>query len=298
MKKPRIAVFIPAYNEERSIVTVVLLSKKYGPVYVIDDGSSDRTANIAADAGAHVVMREKNGGYGAALATALEKAKGVGAAASVFLDGDFQHEPGDIPRVAKPVLLGKADVGLGTRFGSGGGKFVGAPAGRKQGVALLNRLSGMKNGGRALDYQCGFRAFSRKALGRISIGESSYAGGAAMITSAQESGMRVEEVPLCVRYFEGGRMGALEQAAGLVRFTVSEIAKKKPIFYFGFTGIACMCASALLGAFVVEQTYAAKTVPVGSALLTVFLGIGGLVLVLIGINLYILNELSRRNGGK
>lgn len=296
-KAARIAIFIPAYNEERSIGTVVLLSKRYGKVCVIDDGSTDRTAKIASAAGAKVVRRKKNQGYGAALATALFEAKREGAKASVFLDGDFQHEPGDILRVAEPVLSGRADVGLGTRFRGRKGKFVGAPAGRKAGVALLNTLSGMKNGSGTLDYQCGFRAFSKKAVGKIQVGQDGYAACAGAILSAQERGLRVEEVPVSVKYFDGKSMGALEQAAGLVKFTIGEIVKKKPIFYFGGSGAVCMAASALLGAYVIEQTYAAKTVPMGSALLTVFFGIGGLVLVLIGINLYALGEKTRRHGG-
>ena len=106
--KGKLAIFIPAYNEERSIGSVVLLARKHGAVHVVDDGSTDRTGAIAKSAGARVIRRKRNGGYGAALATAVKCAKNADAAVIVFIDADFQHEPGDIARLAEPVLSGKA----------------------------------------------------------------------------------------------------------------------------------------------------------------------------------------------
>ena len=286
MKK--IAIFIPAYDEERSIGSVVLLAKKYGKVYVVDDGSADRTGQIAREAGATVIGRESNGGYGAALGTAVKHAKKTAAEVIVFIDGDFQHEPLDIMGVAGPVLSGRADVALGSRFK---GKFVGAPTGRKEGVGFINRLSGVQSGKGALDYQCGFRAFSKKALARIPLGDSGYSTCAQMIISAQEANLKIVEVPVAVRYFEGANDGALSQAAGLVKYAVSEIAKKKPLFYFGGAGTALLVISLLLGIFVVETFYGSGKMPIGSALLCVFFGIVGFVFMLIGINLYTLQAL-------
>ena len=141
--KGNVAIFIPAYNEERSIAAVVLLAKKYGRVFVIDDGSGDRTGGLAASAGAQVVRHNGNFGYGAAVKTALRLARRMDESAFVFLDGDFQHDPAEIGVVAAPVLDGKADVSLGSRFL---GKFVSAHMGRKEGVMLLNTLSSMHSG--------------------------------------------------------------------------------------------------------------------------------------------------------
>jgi len=83
---------MPAYNEERSIARMVLGCKKYVDcVVVVDDGSSDATADLAASAGAHVVRHEWNAGYGAALRTCFETAREMGAYRMVVIDSDGQH---------------------------------------------------------------------------------------------------------------------------------------------------------------------------------------------------------------
>ena len=83
---------MPAYNEERSIARMVLGCKKYVDcVVVVDDGSSDATADLAASAGAHVVRHEWNAGYGAALRTCFETAREMGADRMVVIDSDGQH---------------------------------------------------------------------------------------------------------------------------------------------------------------------------------------------------------------
>ena len=287
----KLAIFIPAYNEERSIGSAVLSAKKYGSVFVVDDGSEDRTAQLAEDAGAKVIAHGKNRGYGAALRTIIETARKTPADVFVIIDGDYQHDPAEIPLVAKPVLEGKADVAVGSRFS---GKFVGSPEYRKGGVALLNHLAGAGKGTGKLDFQCGFRAFSKKAAGSMKVSESGYAGGTEMLTSAIGAGLKVVQVPVHVRYYREEAGGALSQGAGLFAYLVEAMALKKPLVFFGATGAALLLCSALLGLFVVDTFYSSRVLPVGSALLTVFTGIGGLVMVLIGINLYTLESLLKR----
>lgn len=287
MKK--LAIFIPACNEERSIGSVVLGAKKYGAVHVVDDGSHDRTAEIASAAGAKVHPHKKNLGYGAALKTILAAAKKTSADVFVVLDADGQHDPDEIPLVAGPVLSGKADVCAGSRFL---GKTVAAPAYRKEGVRLLNRLSTGQANGRKLDFQCGFRAFSRKAAEKIRIHAEDYAGGAEMLVSASGAGLRIAEAPVTIRYFEKGR-GAVEQGAGLLGYVVGEMLKRKPLLFFGGAGLASLLASALLGLFVLDTFYSKGVLPVGSAFLTVFAGVVGLVLIVIGINLYTLQAILK-----
>jgi glycosyltransferase involved in cell wall biosynthesis len=83
---------MPAYNEERSIAKMVLGCLKYvDRVVVVDDGSSDATADIAASTGAHVIRHEWNAGYGAALRTCFETAREMGADRMVVIDAEGQH---------------------------------------------------------------------------------------------------------------------------------------------------------------------------------------------------------------
>jgi glycosyltransferase involved in cell wall biosynthesis len=108
---------IPAYNEERFIGSVVLRARQYADtVIVVDDGSTDATGEIAAAAGVIVVRHESNRGKGAALNTGFHRARALGAAAVVTLDGDGQHRGDELAVLAEPVLSGQADIVVGSRF--------------------------------------------------------------------------------------------------------------------------------------------------------------------------------------
>jgi len=292
MRRARIVAFIPACNEERTIGSVVLLARQYADVYVVDDGSSDRTAQLAREAGAKVIARAKNGGYGAALRTALEAARKMDADAFVFLDADGQHDAAEIPVVAAPVLSGKADLCQGSRFL---GKFVSAPAGRREGVAFINKLTSAHYGKREVDAQCGFRAILGKSAGKIVLESDDYCASAEFVSSAQHAGLRVAEVPVHVKYF-GERNNPFAQGAGLVDYVAGQAIRKNPLALFAGIGAVLLAISALLGVFVVGSFYSGRGLATGSAFLTVFFGIAGMVMVLIGINLYTLRKMLEKRG--
>ena len=288
--KGKIARFIPACNEEKTIGSVVALAKKYGQVFVVDDGSQDRTAVVAKASGAEVISHGRNLGYGAAMRSALLAGAKCGADAIVIMDADMQHDPSEIPRIAEPVLEGWADAAVGSRFL---GKMKNASPGRLQGVQLVNALSSLHSGGN-IDYQCGFRAFSRKAAGKIQITQNGYEGGGEAVSSALRQHLRVAQVPVTVRYYPGREANPLAQGVGLLAYLVPAVAKRKPLLFFAGAGFAMMLASGLLGIFVVRTFYSKGVLPTGSAFLTVFCGIVGLVLISIGINLYTLEAVIGR----
>ncbi len=94
-----ITVILPAYNEEVSIGSIVLLTRFYADnVIVVDDGSADRTAEIAKGAGAEVIIHKANTGKGGALKTGFKAAVEMGADIIVTMDSDGQHNPADIPK--------------------------------------------------------------------------------------------------------------------------------------------------------------------------------------------------------
>jgi glycosyltransferase involved in cell wall biosynthesis len=113
MVKPRISVVIPAYNEAMSVGEVVANCKAFcDEIIVVDDGSTDDTAEVARNSGAEVVRNEKNLGITKAVQRGLEAAHGN---IIVTMDADGQHDPTDIPKLIKPIIDGKADVVLGVR---------------------------------------------------------------------------------------------------------------------------------------------------------------------------------------
>lgn len=107
-----ISVIIPAYNEERRIGEVIQSIANYADeILVIDDGSTDNTANIAKEKGA-IVIQQKHSGYLATLKRGLREAKND---IVVTMDADGEHSAYDIPRLTSPVLSGNADLVMGTR---------------------------------------------------------------------------------------------------------------------------------------------------------------------------------------
>jgi glycosyltransferase involved in cell wall biosynthesis len=99
-----IIIVIPAYNEARFIGSVVLQASEFGTVIVVDDGSLDHTALIAANAGATVLRHEVNLGKSEAINTGFDYAKTLKADVFVMMDGDGQHLCGEIPTVIAPIF--------------------------------------------------------------------------------------------------------------------------------------------------------------------------------------------------
>nr|MDQ3361100.1 glycosyltransferase family 2 protein [Actinomycetota bacterium] len=121
----RIAVVIPAKDEEATIgplldgiSNVTVPGHDLYPI-VVDDGSADATAAIARNRGAAVVAHPENRGLGAAVRTGLRAAVASDAIAVAYLDADLEYAPEDIPELLEPVLSGRADYVLGSRFRGG-----------------------------------------------------------------------------------------------------------------------------------------------------------------------------------
>jgi len=136
-------------------------------VCVVDDGSTDATAERARAAGARVVSHRRNRGLGAALRTGLSVARDEGYAAALYIDGDAEYDPGQAARVLRPVLRGRAEYVLGSRF-------LGHRKRMSWHRSLANRASsalmGTLLGGIVLtDGQTGLRALGRRALERFAI---------------------------------------------------------------------------------------------------------------------------------
>lgn len=194
----RIAVVIPAKNEGATIGALLDgISNVSVPGYdlhpiVVDDGSTDATAAIARNRGAAVVSHPENRGLGAAVRTGLRAAVASDAGAVAYLDADLEYAPEDIPKLLEPVLSGRADYVLGSRFRGGvRGMRLYRRVGNYAFTALLVLLARTK----ITDGQTGMRAFSRQAADRAEIVHD-YNYAQVLTLDLLRKGFRLEEVPI------------------------------------------------------------------------------------------------------
>src|SRR5438552_2828000 len=203
----KILVAIPAFNEGPTIGSVVLKARQFASeVVVVDDGSSDDTAETAALAGAHVIQHARNLGKGLAIRSAWLYAREQVPEAFVLLDGDLQHDPNDIPRLVEPILSGNTDLVLGVRWG----KTSRMPMYRRIGKRALDyaTAAATKNG-LLTDSQSGFRAFSNQALESLEPTEDGLSIESQLLLEAQELSLRIAEVQIDSRYdLDGSTLSA------------------------------------------------------------------------------------------
>ena len=187
---------IPAYNEEKSIPTIIQKTKKYVDyVVVIDDHSIDNTERIAKECGATVICHSTNKGVGGAMKTGIAYAKKMRPDIVVTIDADGQHDPEDIPKLIKPIIDGEADLVLGSRFF--GTQAADMPLQKSIGNKLLAFMVSLLVGTRLKDTQTGFRAFNRKALLSLNL-VSYFTYTQEMILDLCHKGFRCAEVPVQV----------------------------------------------------------------------------------------------------
>jgi glycosyltransferase involved in cell wall biosynthesis len=161
----RLLVIVPALNEEHSLATVIDEIRsvdRHAEVVVVDDGSVDGTARVAAASGAIVVKLPYNIGIGGAVQTGYKYALERGFDLAVQVDGDGQHDPREIPRLLEPLLDDRADMVVGSRFAPGGG-YRGTPL-RRIGIHIFAAVVSLMVRARVTDTTSGFRAVNRKAI--------------------------------------------------------------------------------------------------------------------------------------
>ena len=164
--KHKVALLIPAYNEECHIGSVVLKARNLvDRIIVVDDGSDDATADIARAAGAIVVCLKENMGKGVALCAGFKKAGELDVDVLVCIDGDGQHLTEEVGLVIEPICLGEADLVIGSRYLEATSNV---PQHRIWGHRFFNLITRWSSGTQSSDSQSGFRAFSRAAVELLS----------------------------------------------------------------------------------------------------------------------------------
>jgi len=215
---PRIAVIIPALNEEDAIGQVLAhLPLPASSATVVDNGSTDRTAAIALQAGARVVAEPRRG-YGAACLAGL--AANADAGVIAFLDADFSEDPQQLRDLLAPIVSGAADFVLGTRVGRG--RPWHARLGTRLLVAAINLLWGT-----GYSDLGPFRAIRRSSLDALHMADRTWGWTIEMQVKAAEAGLRTLEVPVRTRprigrsKISGSLIGTMRAATRMIATIIS-----------------------------------------------------------------------------
>jgi glycosyltransferase involved in cell wall biosynthesis len=271
-------VAIPAYNEAGTIASVVTEARAVADeVVVIDDGSTDGTAEKAESAGATVVSHGTNSGYGGALQTAFETADSMQADRLVIIDGDGQHEAADIPRLEAEIRDGDANVAIGSRFKATESTEI--PLYRRVGLGVVNTLTNVSMGffhprEWVTDTQSGFRAYDRHAIEELATVDLSDGMDASLeiLYQLQDGDFEIAEVPTVVDYTveNGHSKNPVSHGFGLVASILRTVEREHPILLLGVPGFIAALVGLVFGYMTVTNYITTQTFPLGLALSSVF----------------------------
>ena len=202
---------IPAYNAGQSLSNLLPQVKKHLPnILVVDDGSSDNTAEVARQAGASVIRLERNRGKGNALRTGIKAALEGGATAVLTLDADGQHDPERIPEFLKLALPNAMIIGCREV------RLDKMPFPRILSNTITSSMLSMLTGAKLRDSQSGYRLIGREILAKIELETDHFETESELLLKAARLGYRPQFLPIPTRY--DGERSFMRPALDTARF--------------------------------------------------------------------------------
>ena len=252
----KLIINIPAYNEEKDLSKTIsrirnsfaldfyangqgrVLNEKL--IQVVDDGSSDRTAEVAKESGADIVISYKpNRRLAYSFKQAVESSLRNGADIMVNIDADGQFDPNDIPKLLEPILSGRSDMVIANRFGKTKAKNI--PFIRESLNKLAASVIGFFLNYKTNDLTCGFRAHSQEALLRLNLTNVHFTYTQETIIDAIGKNLKLEWVAVPVTYFDNREAKITKSLFKFVNNSTKIILKAvrdvRPLKFFGWPGI-------------------------------------------------------------
>ena len=199
-------IVIPVHDEASTVGDVVRGAVRHGDVLVVDDGSTDGTAEVAASAGADVMRLDRRGGKGAALRRGLAEALARGADRVLTMDGDGQHDPDDIPRLLSAADRAPDALVIGGRLGGLGKRHPAIlPSGRVAAMRVAGFFIDWLTGTAISDTQSGFRVYPAGLVEVLRPRRGGFVLESEMLVRAAAHGWRLVEVPVTAIHFADRR---------------------------------------------------------------------------------------------
>ena len=289
----KLVVLIPAFNEEKTISTVIkdIPRKIFGvvkvEVLVLDDGSADKTVQKAKQAGANnVVSHPKNAGLGITFRDGIWEALKMGADLVVNIDADGQFNPADIPKLIAPILNGQADVTTCSRFKDKSLEEK-TPGIKRFGNKLFTKLVNFLTKSNFTDTQCGFRAYSKEAALRMNLfGKFTYT--QESLLDLINKGMRIDEVACRVKGQRDGESRIVKHwwTYGIKALLIitRNVRDYKPLQFFGGLGMLVTGLGVIYGAIQwVNSLAPGADIPFWRIILTFLLILVGALMIVLAL---------------
>ena len=294
-----IVIGIPAYNAAGSIGPVVRRAAAYADeVLVVDDGSSDETAERAREAGATVVVHERNRGYGGALKTLFRESAGRDAAHLVVIDADGQHDPADIPNLVETQRRNGTDIVIGSRYV--GQRSTEIPLIRSVGLSVINHMTNASLGklrpsGFIRDTQSGYRAYSGYAIKSLardrSIGDNMGAS-TDILYHAHRKRLSVSEVETTISYEveNASSQGSISHGLDLVRNIFWTVEYGRPLLILGLPGSVITLLGTIASVVLFLRFSQTGAIVPAQMIIAILYVIGGVLLSITAVLMHVLNN--------
>lgn len=292
----KIAVGLPAYNEEKNIASIIAKLEKFTDIIIVcDDGSFDLTGKIASKMGATVIVHEKNLGYGAAIRSLFLKAKELDVDVLVTFDADGQHDVHDIEKIVRPIMENKADLVIGSRFLDDSKDDI--PSYRKTGIKIITKLTNTSLKEKITDSQSGFRGYSKEVLSKITPSDYGMGVSSEILIKASNNNFRIAEVPIKISY-EGDTSThhPVSHGISVTLTTLKFISIEHPLKFYGIPGICFMIVGLFFTVWTLQLFSETRQIFTNVSLLAVGTIIFGTMLLMTAIILYsVVNLIRERN---
>jgi len=289
----KLAVGIPAYNEEKNIATIITRLKDItDKIIVCNDGSSDLTSKIAEEMGATVLNHEKNLGYGAAIRSIFFKAKDLDCDVLVTFDADGQHRIEDIEKVVKPISNGESDIVIGSRFLDDSEKEV--PNYRKVGIKVITKITNTTIKKQLTDSQSGFRAYSKKVLNNLSPSELGMGISTEILIKASAKNFRISEVPIKISYHgETSTHNPVTHGSSVIISTIKYTSLQRPLTFYGIPSVIFLLIGSIFSYSAIQYYVEIGRLNTNLTIISVALILIGVVLMITAILLFSLVSVVR-----